>query len=562
MEPKSSKTPPSERVKTPLTRKPGVVTRPWSRLTRDEINEMRNKPAAYIENASQTCIELTEEEKQTFELLLQVDKEYDLKSCIRVAGGWVRDKLLGLACSDIDISISNMSGEKFALHLNQYLQEKGTGIEAPHIAITKLNPEQSKHLETAVMRLNSMELNFVELRSEEYNTTSRIPTTKKGIPFIDAHRRDFTINALFYNIKTDVIEDFTARGISDLSKGLLTTPLNPKVTFLEDPLRGLRAFRFLATYKFKITKDVMRVVASAEFFEALKSKVSIPRISSEALKILTNRYVVQAVMGLEYTNLLPVIFFLPCDKGVAEYPQWTKDMKLICTHSAIALKDILKYMAKRYNNVAISNVERGALYHAALVRNSIYSENPKNVRDYMSRTYRDRLQWGMAACNLATSVLTLSYDLHLLFLDIVVESFDSRKKIDNYTENYIKRMATENKEDYIRFLVTLRNSKHLWPLVVLFTYIHTLEAGSYPKQFVKEIAILRAIKRLRLKEKFSMDLYFDGYEIQEHLNLSPGPQVGKAITSLLEWQLSNPDGTKDAALQYLTELYKNESQHV
>lgn len=69
-----------------------------------------------------------------------------------------------------------------------------------------------------------------------------------GTPVEDAFRRDFTINALFYNINEDKVEDFTNKGLEDMQKKILRTPLCPIKTFIDDPLRILRGFRFAARY--------------------------------------------------------------------------------------------------------------------------------------------------------------------------------------------------------------------------------------------------------------------------------------------------------------------------
>ncbi|CDP17697.1 unnamed protein product [Coffea canephora] len=187
-------------------------------------------------------IELTPKEKEIFDRLLQVIRHFDLETELRVAGGWVRDKLLGKDSDDIDIAIDTMSGREFCEKINEYLSY--TGEETPGIGLIQCNPDQSKHLETARMRLFDVWIDFVNLRSEDYSESSRIPVMRFGTAKEDAYRRDLTINSMFYNINKDSVEDLTERGISDLKSGKIVTPLPPKQTFLDDPLRVLRAIRF------------------------------------------------------------------------------------------------------------------------------------------------------------------------------------------------------------------------------------------------------------------------------------------------------------------------------
>ena len=83
------------------------------------------------------------------------------------------------------------------------------------------------------MQLHGLAIDLVHLRSESYSDASRIPTIEIGTPLQDAERRDFTINALFYNLQTRAVEDFTQQGLQDLKDGVIRTPLDADVTFLD-----------------------------------------------------------------------------------------------------------------------------------------------------------------------------------------------------------------------------------------------------------------------------------------------------------------------------------------
>jgi len=92
-----------------------------------------------------------------------------------------------------------------------------------------------------------------------------------GTPKEDAERRDLTINSLFYNLHTESVEDFTGTGVDDIKNGIIKTPLDPMTTFLDDPLRVLRAVRFAARLDFKITPEVKAAMMTKSV------KVSLPR---------------------------------------------------------------------------------------------------------------------------------------------------------------------------------------------------------------------------------------------------------------------------------------------
>jgi len=189
---------------------------------------------------------ITPEEKELFDLLQSIISVVSPSTTIRAAGGWVRDKLLGKNPDDIDIMVDNMSGAKLGNLVANFM-----GLKGPNVI--KENPDASKHLETATMNIpvpsgKVFELDFAEARQEVYHDDSRIPEIKPATAKEDAQRRDLTINALFYNLKTKQVEDFTGKGLADLENMYFRTPLDPIKTFRDDPIRIFRAIRFIARY--------------------------------------------------------------------------------------------------------------------------------------------------------------------------------------------------------------------------------------------------------------------------------------------------------------------------
>ena len=169
-----------------------------------------------------TMINITDTEQKLFDLVLDVCKKYELKTIIRVAGGWVRDKLLNKVTHDIDLTLDDITGANFANYINKYLTTLGE--KEIRISVIKLNPEKSKHLETATFRMDKLDVDLTNLRAESYNENSRIPIMKFGTAHEDALRRDFTINSLFYNLNSKKIEDFTKNGLNDLKIGIIRSP--------------------------------------------------------------------------------------------------------------------------------------------------------------------------------------------------------------------------------------------------------------------------------------------------------------------------------------------------
>ena len=252
----------------------------------------------------------------------------------RIAGGWVRDKLLGLASHDLDIALSSLTGHTFALLLRGYLLSEefssstlAVKPDSPfymdstssnklvgHITRIDANPEQSKNLETATARVAGLQLDFVNLRKETYIGNSRIPTMTFGTALEDAQRRDTTVNALFYNVHTRRVEDMTGFGLSDLREGIIRTPLEPSRTFLDDPLRVLRCVRFASRFGYTVDQkivDCMRGSDGDAIRQALQSKVSRERFGIEVDKMMLGPNPKKSLDLIHQLKLYDVVFGPP-----------------------------------------------------------------------------------------------------------------------------------------------------------------------------------------------------------------------------------------------------------
>lgn len=244
-------------------------------------------------------ITLNPREEQLKELLLAaahfIDTHDNLPAplVLRWAGGWVRDKLLGVDSHDIDTAINLMTGEAFVSRLRDYCDlppsrsRHGLGPDdVGRLHTVARNPDRSKHLATSTIRLYGLDVDFVNLRRETYaDPASRNPQVEFGTPREDAERRDATANALFYNLHTGEVEDYVG-GVRDLVDGLIRTPMEPLQTFLDDPLRVLRLVRFASRLGFRIDGEAERVMADERVLRNLKVKISRERIGVELEKML------------------------------------------------------------------------------------------------------------------------------------------------------------------------------------------------------------------------------------------------------------------------------------
>jgi tRNA nucleotidyltransferase (CCA-adding enzyme) len=268
-------------------------------MKRKTISEGEDSPSKKVKSTmATTTIQLTPRESQLRNLLLDVahyideSKEIKEKIELRFAGGWVRDKLLDIQSHDIDTAINAMTGFAFSTKMQDYLKNeenmKKHSLEAKDLgSLHKIlaNPEKSKHLETATTKIFGFDVDFVNLRKETYSEDSRNPQMEFGTAIEDAERRDATINALFYNLHSDQVEDFTG-GLADLAGKRIRTPLEPRTTFMDDPLRVLRLIRFASRLDFRIDPESESWMSDPAVMDALKVKISRERVGVEIEKML------------------------------------------------------------------------------------------------------------------------------------------------------------------------------------------------------------------------------------------------------------------------------------
>ena len=187
-----------------------------------------------------------------------------------VVGGYVRDLVLGRSNKDIDILVMG-GGIDFAKQLANSLSKK------PPLSIFKTYG-------TAMLQLPDLELEFVGARRESYRADSRKPLVEDGTLADDIGRRDFTVNAMAIEIFPNygALVDLY-HGMNDLEQGRLVTPLEPHITFSDDPLRMMRAIRFATQLKFQIDPVTFAAIkANVERIDI----VSAERVTDELNKII------------------------------------------------------------------------------------------------------------------------------------------------------------------------------------------------------------------------------------------------------------------------------------
>lgn len=224
-----------------------------------------------------------------FKLLANIADKNQIEAY--VIGGFVRDLLLKRPSKDIDIVVL------------------GNGIEFAELAGKQLNAKVSvfKNFGTAMLRYQDLEIEFVGARKESYRADSRKPIVENGTIKDDQLRRDFTINALAISLNKAnygaMVDPFN--GINDLEQKIIKTPLEPELTFSDDPLRMMRGIRFASQLSFQIEDETLAAIAKQ------KSRISI--VSKERITDELNKIILSPVpsVGFKYlfdTGLLHLIF--------------------------------------------------------------------------------------------------------------------------------------------------------------------------------------------------------------------------------------------------------------
>ncbi|CAH9136209.1 unnamed protein product [Cuscuta epithymum] len=493
-------------------------------------------------------IDLTAKEEQIFDRLLQVVRHFNLQTQLRVAGGWVRDKLLGKECCDIDIALDNMLGREFCEKVNEYLSLSGQ--ETQGVGVIQCNPDQSKHLETARMRLCDVWIDFVNLRAEDYSENSRIPTMRFGTAKEDAYRRDLTINSLFYNINLSSVEDYTGEGITDLKSGRIMTPLPPKQTFLDDPLRVLRAIRFGARFEFKLDEELKKAASDDDVKAAIADKISRERIGHETDLMISGNQPLKAIKYVADLQLFWAVFSLPAD--------FEPPIPESCDKLCVACMD-LAFRLLRLIGCSLTDDQRRIYLYAALFlpfRNTKYKDNKAKKIAVVSYIFKNSLK--LKSSDSETVLSLHSATKKLVSLIPYITSEDTEIIEVDWKKETIDVPVTLKCRVLIGLV--LREVKEFWRVSLalsMLLYPTDLEIDdSCEMEKRRELfkTVESTILNLGLDRVWEVKPLVNGKEIMNILEIKTGgPVVKEWQQKLLEWQLAYPSGTAEECIDWMKE---------
>ncbi|KAF8973800.1 hypothetical protein BDZ97DRAFT_1648416 [Flammula alnicola] len=509
-------------------------------------------------------IHLTEVENSICELLHNctrfLQKEKGISITCRIAGGWVRDKLLGSQSNDIDVALSDIMGLAFAEYLADFAHSQG--VETGTITKIEQNPDQSKHLETATFKIFGLDIDLVNLRSEEYAEESRIPTgVAFGTPLEDALRRDITINALFYNVHTREVEDFTEKGLDDMRKGLIRTPMPPRETFHDDPLRVLRCVRFSSRYGFDVVQEVKDAVKDPAVQEALVTKVARERVGVEVGKMIKGRDPLRAAQLIHELSLYHSIFSVIPPEVRSSIPPtlFAKDPDIAL--ASLSILQALLYLEDSHQLAP----------HPSLL--SVVDEDPSSrarlclaslLLPFIGMTYQHKTDKTLPVVTVVIrDSLKLGTQNH--YLDGIPILFSAIALIKaSMAEHSI------NPLDRVKLGLLLRNkvvhnptTGNHWTTSLLFSMVidlvpcYNVSVDSFDGDAASKIissytSFINTIVDLGLQNAVDAKPLLNGHEIGLAFGVKQtGPWIGKVTSDVVEWQLGHPSGSKDECIEWL-----------
>ena len=443
-------------------------------------------------------------EKLLFDLIHKTASSLGMK--VFLVGGAVRDRLLGYPPSqDYDFVIESGSTKELAEKLAKRLA-------AQLVYFPKFR--------TAQLSRDNLKIELVEARTDRYSEKNRKPQVERATLLDDLRRRDFTVNTFLQDLSSgEVLDLLNAR--PDLCQRILRTPLDPSITFQDDPLRMLRAIRFAVRLGFEIEEATG--VAIMQKASLLPAKVSAQRIKSELDLMMLTPQPDRGIQLLKQYQLLPHILpELLTMEGISQDKTGEPDL---LRHSLATLGRIaLKSCSLRERWAALLH-DIGKLETVKMTNGILTFLGHEEAGAQLTRNLLDRLR----ASNEEKEEVIFLVRWHMLPIQYTPVWSDAAVK------RFIRRMGR-----YLKPLLRLAQADLRGTECLEHCFWH----------LVKRVQALGEEQVQRISSPLS------GEEIMDYFGHGPGPYVGEVKQELIDLLLDDRiDGSKESALVYLRSRY-------
>ena len=485
-----------------------------------------------------------------------------------VIGGWVRDLFLHRESTDIDIVC--LSSE----HRNPGTPEYRPGIilaeavakklgRGAHLSVFKTygTAQVKKRLPVTGDGLQEIELEFVGARRESYTRDSRNPIVEDGTLQEDQNRRDFTINAMAICLNNgglikvkgervlqygELLDPFD--GMGDLERCIIKTPLDPDITFSDDPLRMMRAIRFATQLGFNLDGETFDAIARN------KERIGIitrERIAEELNKIMLSRRPSEGFILLDKTGLLPLIFpELAALKGIEV--KEGRGHKDVFYHTLKVLDNVAELTSERMNELTNERKDKVLWLRWAALLHDIGKPKSKAWDPHAGWTFRNHNYIGakMVPKIFAKMKLPLNekmeyvkkmVDLHMRPINLIE---------DTVTDSAVRRLLFEAGDD-------------IEDLMLLCDADITSRNEEKKARFHQNYQLVRQ-KMVELEERDRIRNFqppVDGMEIMELFHLEPCSLVGELKAAIKDAILDGViPNDHDAAKAFVIELWQKKTK--